>query len=114
MKPRLDLRGTELETISIFGYSPEFNESIVNLIKRILEGEFGSVMNERNDPDLSNIQAIYGDHHGYFWIAVEDHTVIGTIALLNLGNHRSCLRRMYVAPEYRGSGVATHLLNYLN
>ncbi len=62
------------------------------------------------DADLDMIPGVYKDR-GRFWIALVDSKVIGTIAVENNDGPIAKLRRMFVLPEYQGTGVAQQLLN---
>ncbi len=48
-----------------------------------------------------------------FWVAIDNTKVVGTIALIDIGNRQVCLRKMFVHKEYRGGsrGVALLLLD---
>jgi N-acetylglutamate synthase-like GNAT family acetyltransferase len=50
-----------------------------------------------------------------FGLQRQDEKVIGTIALLDIGNNKGALRKMFVSKEYRGKefGVGQDLLNCL-
>jgi len=49
------------------------------------------------------------------WIAIVENKVIGSIALLDIGNSRGALRKMFVHKDFRGKeyGVGHTLLNNL-
>ncbi|HEY6502858.1 MAG TPA: GNAT family N-acetyltransferase, partial [Chitinophagaceae bacterium] len=66
-------------------------------------------------PDLDEIPGFYQVNNGNFWIAKIEDKVIGTIALLDIGNNKGALRKMFVAKDYRGkeSGIGQTLLNTL-
>ncbi len=55
----------------------------------------------------------YQIKNGNFWIAIINKLVVGTIALLDIGNRRCALRKMFVLSKYRGKefGVGQQLLN---
>jgi GNAT superfamily N-acetyltransferase len=77
----------------------------------ILEGEFGITGVER--PDLSKISDVYQKGKSDFWIALEGNDVVGTIALADYGNGRGYLKRMYIGRQFRGTGLASALLETL-
>nr|WP_237705269.1 GNAT family N-acetyltransferase [Bacillus coahuilensis] len=56
----------------------------------------------------------YQIRKGNFWIARIEDRVVGTIALLDIGNDMVALRKMFVDKEYRGAkvGVAYRLLKH--
>jgi N-acetylglutamate synthase-like GNAT family acetyltransferase len=81
----------------------------------IQRNEFGIEITAAEQPDLHDIPAFYQVRSGNFWVAVADGRVVGTISLLDIGNHQGALRKMFVHPEFRGPryGTATRLLDAL-
>ena len=65
-----------------------------------------------DQPDLQNIPDFYQSGNGNFWVAINEGKIIGTIALLDIGNQQVALRKMFVSNAFRGSdkGVAQALL----
>jgi N-acetylglutamate synthase-like GNAT family acetyltransferase len=66
-------------------------------------------------PDLRQISTYYQVRDGNFWVALSGTSVVGTIALLDIGASQGALRKMFVAPGFRGSrlGTAQQLLDAL-
>ena len=85
------------------------------LIVGIQRDEFQLPITLEDQPDLRDIPAFYQQRAGNFWTAVSEGEVVGTVALLDIGNHQGALRKMFVHPSYRGpgSGVAARLLETL-
>jgi N-acetylglutamate synthase-like GNAT family acetyltransferase len=85
------------------------------LIVGIQRDEFQIPITLEDQPDLQNIPAFYQQGAGNFWVAVSEGKVVGTVALLDLGNHQGALRKMFVQASYRGPGhgVSARLLNTL-
>lgn len=96
-------------------FIPAYTQQVIDLILSIQQDEFQIPITAEQQPDLLNIQGFYQKSDGNFWIAVDDNTVIGTIALLDIGNQHAALRKMFVHQSYRGKemGVAKRLLNTL-
>ncbi|MBI2971649.1 MAG: GNAT family N-acetyltransferase [Candidatus Aenigmarchaeota archaeon] len=92
----------------IIEYNDLYKAQTKKFILRILIEEFGLDTFER--PDLDAIRSVYQEGGSNFWIAVENNKVIGSVAIINYGNKRGYLKRMYVDKEYRGSGLAKRLL----
>jgi N-acetylglutamate synthase-like GNAT family acetyltransferase len=88
--------------MDIKAYTEEYREDVINLILSIQRGEFGIPITREDQPDLSNIPGFYQPEKGNFWIALCDEQVVGTIALIDIGNNQGALRKMFVKPEYRG------------
>lgn len=85
---------------------------IIDLIVNIQRNEFELDITSDDQPDLSNIQEFYNHGFGGFWVAEHDHEIIGTIALLDIGNGNGALRKMFVLQSMRGAqiGIASKLL----
>ena len=79
----------------------------------IQRDEFGFPVTLEQQPDLIDVIGHYSSGKGGFWIALDNKKLVGSIGLLDLGAGQSSLRKMFVLPEYRGSGVAFDLLVHL-
>jgi len=101
--------------LNIEPYSDSCKDEVANLIINIQKEEFGIPITLGMQPDLMEIPSFYQIKNGNFWVAKDYNKVIGTIALLDIGNKRGALRKMFVAREYRGKqfGVGQALLNHL-
>jgi GNAT superfamily N-acetyltransferase len=99
--------------IRLMPYQPEHFDAATALIVSIQRDEFGFDIDLARQPDLSVIPEFYQSGTGNFWVALHDYTVIGTIALKDIGERSVALRKMFVATEYRGTewGVALKLLH---
>jgi len=103
-----------MEGIVITPYREEFQAQVAALVTSIQQ-EFGVPVTYEDQPDLKNIPGVYQQHSGNFWVALDGDTVIGTIALIDRGEHTGVLRKMFVHPNYRGAdkGVGKALLDML-
>lgn len=101
--------------IEIVPFSPEHADGVVSVILPIQQAEFDIPITLDVQPDLKDIPGFYQRGDGNFWVALAGGRVIGTIALLDIGNHQAALRKMFVAGSHRGSehGVAIQLLGTL-
>ena len=101
--------------VNIEPYRNSYKHEVGDLILKIQKDEFGIPITLDKQPDLKEIPGFYQINGGNFWIAKTDTKIIGTIALLDIGNGRGALRKMFVAKEYRGKefGVGQMLLNNL-
>ena len=68
--------------------------------------EFGFERDDAFDNDLDDPAAVYAA----LWVAVENGTVVGSVALRELGGGAVELKRMYLRPQQRGRGVGKQLL----
>lgn len=93
-------------------FSPADAQAVVDLVLSIQQSEFGIPITLEAQPDLQDIPGFYQRENGGFWVAESQGAVIGTIALLDIGNRQAALRKMFVAESHRGPehGVARQLL----
>jgi N-acetylglutamate synthase-like GNAT family acetyltransferase len=102
-------------SVQISVYSPDRQAQIIELISSIQRTEFGIDITPAQQPDLKSIPTFYQTGVGNFWVALVNDTVVGTIALKDIGKGKAALRKMFVAPAWRGRerGVAHALLDTL-
>jgi len=106
---------TPMTRISPFSNIEDYKEEVIKLILAIQQTEFGIPITLKDQPDLENISSYYQRGKGNFWIAVAEDKLVGCVALLDIGNSRGALRKMFVHKQYRGKryGVGQMLLNQL-
>ena len=88
-------------------YSKEYQAQVVDLILHIQQKEYNVQITKEDQPDLFTIEEFYQTGNGNFWVAICDDKVVGTISLLDIGNHQVALRKMFVNKEYRGAKYKT-------
>lgn len=118
MKPedtRSRIINTSAGTLEIVQFLTSYHAGVTSVIIPIQQQEFGLPITLKDQPDLLDIPAFYQRDIGNFWLALIDGKVVGTIALLDIGNAQGALRKMFVSDAYRGSsyGVANQLLTVL-
>lgn len=96
-------------------YLPQYQEQVINLIIDIQHNEFKVPIPLEEQPGLLKIPHFYQKDKGNFWVAVDYQQVVGTIALLDIGNNQAALQKCFVRKDYRGKdiGVGQQLLNNL-
>jgi len=101
--------------VRIQEFEEQYGEAIIEFILNIQQNEFGVPITIDDQKDLLNIAAFYQNGKGNFWIAIEDGKLVGTIALIHIGNRQGCLRKLFVQQDFRGKaiGVSALLLNTL-
>lgn len=100
--------------LEIKSFEEKYKTQVGELISKIQREEFGIEITLEQQPDLQDIVGFYQRGTGNFWIALCEDKVVGTIALLDIGNGQAALRKMFVAPEFRGRvGTASQLLGVL-
>jgi len=99
--------------VEIASYVAADRDGIADLIVGIQRGEFGIQITYDDQPDLKDIPGFYQKGAGNFWVARNGGTVVGTIALKDIGNRQVALRKMFVDAAHRGreQGVAQRLLD---
>jgi len=105
----------EIMPVEIRPFAPAHHAGVVALVVGIQQGEFGFSITYEQQPDLQDIPGFFRKGEGEFWVAVAGGRVVGTIALVDLGNGQGAVRKMFVDSAYRGrdAGVAQCLLTTL-
>src|SRR3954447_1757624 len=91
--------------MSIVPFQPEHAEGFRVLVGETLR-EFGFEPDPALDDDLDDPAAAYAA----LWIALDDESVVGSVALRDLGDGAVQLKRMYLRPDQRGRGLGKQLL----
>jgi len=101
--------------IEVVPFISEHGDGVVDVILPIQRAEFEIPITLEDRPDLRDVSGFYQRRAGNFWVALAGGEVVGTIALLDIGERRGALRKMFVAAEHRGAarGVAAKLLETL-
>lgn len=102
-------------TVEIVRYNKQHADGVRDLIVPIQREEFGIAITYEEQPDLQDVEAFYRRGCGDFWVALAGDRVVGSIALIDIGNRQSALRKMFVHADHRGrdKGVAQGLLDTL-
>ena len=90
------------DTIYIQSYESKYQSEVVDLIIHIQQKEYNVPITKEEQPDLQEIEQFYQRDNGSFWVAIHDGKVVGTVALLDIGNQQVALRKMFVKKEFRG------------
>jgi len=107
---------------TIVPFAAAHQQGVVELISGIQRGEYQLPITPADQPDLMGIPGFYrngAQGPGGFWVALDEAgRVVGTIALLNIGpgatgRGQGALRKMFVAQNQRGAGLAAALLDTL-
>lgn len=97
--------------LKIVEYKDRYKEKVVDLLVEIILNEFN--MNE-NVEDIKNFDYnSYKNGGGNLWLAIDENdNVIATSAIqVNNEKNEAKLVRVYLNMEYRGTGIATEMLN---
>ena len=103
------------DPVEIREFQPGQTQGVIDLILPIQQGEFGIPISAEDQPDLADICGVYQRGCGNFWVACHKTCVVGTVALIDVGNHQAALRKMFVHRAFRGreKGTAKRLLQTL-
>ena len=96
-----------MEDVTVHVYSRVYQQPVIDLILTIQREEFGVPITLEQQPDLTGIENFYQKGKGNFWVALYRGNVVGTIALIDIGNNQVALRKMFVTLPYRGSQFKT-------
>ena len=104
-----------MRVVKIETYTNSDKKDVADLILQIQNAEFGIPITLAMQPDLNDIPGFYQTNSGNFWVAKMDDKITGTISLLDIGDRKGALRKMFVDKDYRGKqfGVGQQLLNKL-
>ncbi len=88
----------------------EDSPGVLELVMRILSSEFPSDQAAYAPDDLSKLMETYQGPTGSFFVAEEDHRIVGTCGIKAESKRTAILRRLFVDPRYRGRGIGARLL----
>ena len=91
------------QRLTIASFVPGDEDAIIDLIVPIQSVEYGIAITADDQPDLRDIRGFYLPGRGGFWVARDGRQIVGTIALKEFGDDQGALRKMFVAPDYRGA-----------
>jgi GNAT superfamily N-acetyltransferase len=80
----------------------DYCNEIIDLILPIQQIEFNVPVTIEDQPDLSDIETNYHQTGGGFWGALQEGQLVGTIALISIGDGAGAIRKMFVRKEFRG------------
>ena len=82
--------------------NPHHLAQLVDLINycQNIEAKLNIKMTEQDD--IFQISSYYQSKGGNFWIALEENQVVGSIALLPIGNQTAVLKKFFTYPQFRG------------
>jgi ribosomal protein S18 acetylase RimI-like enzyme len=94
----------------ILPFHESFHESVVSLVKEILDDEYGSDVDPGADDDLKEIGTTYAPPDNYFVLALVGGKVVATGAILRISDSDCELRRLYVQAAHRRRGLASSIV----
>ena len=86
--------------------------AVVDLVTRTLaEFNLRFGVGTPTDEPIRSLPSSYTDAGGAFWVAVADNTIVGTCGVYPVEPGIFELRKMYLDPAARGTGVAARMLD---
>jgi N-acetylglutamate synthase-like GNAT family acetyltransferase len=102
-------------SVTIEPFTAVQRRAVANLVLAIQRREFDIPVTLETQPDLVDIEGFFRRDKGDFWVASAGTKPVGSIGLLDIGEGRGALRKMFVHAAWRGreKGVAQGLLDTL-
>lgn len=99
--------------MKIVPYADCYKNQVVSLILHIQNEESNLNLSIDEQPELKDIEGIFLKQRGGFWVAIENDTVISTIALLRVSDSEGVLKKFFVEENHRGKKVGLQLYSAL-
>ena len=101
-----------MNTVEIIEFQPQYEQAVKDLIYLVLrslkvENKYPEI---NRDTDLDYIQEKYKER-GRFWLAIKDDKLIGTVAIEEMDKDTAKLKRMFVLPDFQGTGIGQKLFD---
>jgi len=96
--------------VNIRAYQPEDDGAIQGLIADIMDKEFPQTKAAYPMDDLTHISTVYGGPGDAFFVAVDHHQIVGTVAVKHEDKRVALLRRIFVAPTHRNQKLGIGLI----
>ncbi|WP_340820331.1 GNAT family N-acetyltransferase [Methanolobus sp. WCC4] len=94
--------------MSTVPFSPEYSSATKSFVLGVLLGE-GFEYDPMKDSDLDDIEGVYLEKGGGFFLFLDDGEIIGTSAVKPLGSGICEIKRIYVKKECRGKGIGSDM-----
>ena len=97
----------QLASVRIVPLNPSHQEDISRFMTTIAT-EFTEPITTVETKKITDLALLPTDK---YWVATAEGKAVGTVGLTTIANHTIVLKRVFLAKEYRGQGVATALLD---
>lgn len=88
--------------INITSYNDKYKDDIIKLVLHCQNDGTRPIVDVSGQQDLLDINNCYFKNGGFFWTALNENKLAGTIGLMNYGNGIGMLKKFFVYEEYRG------------
>ncbi len=82
-------------------FEPNYQTEVITLIEKIQVEEFHILIEEAQRQELQSISKSFGRNNSNYWIALFNEKVIGTIAVIDIGQNAFELRDVFLDRDYR-------------
>ena len=89
----------------------EVHENDIRTFMEVIEREFEEPI---SNPNAAQVMSLKERQNERLWVALIDGKARGTIGITIISEQTLVLKRMFVAKEYHGKGIAQLLLNHVN
>lgn len=100
-----------MNVMNIRPFQEKDGEAVKTLISDILDQEFQLVKSVYSDTDLNTISKTYSGKRNTFFVGEVDRRIIGTVAVKEDDRETALLRRLFVAPAFRGKDLGSRLVD---
>lgn len=88
--------------INITSYNDKYKDDIIKLVLHCQNDGTRPIVDVSGQQDLLDINDCYFKNGGFFWTALNENKLAGTIGLMNYGNGIGMLKKFFVYEDYRG------------
>lgn len=102
-----------MNSVVIKPFNPDHQNAVERLVLPIQQIEFGVKITREEQPDLMDITGTFQRGNGNFWVAIDGDNVVGTVGVVDIGNHQIALKKLFVSSSHRGKekGIAQTLMS---
>jgi ribosomal protein S18 acetylase RimI-like enzyme len=97
------------KSVKIDIYTSEDDKKLIALVTAVL-AEHNFKFDQKLDADMYSIGEAYINGGGLFFVAKDGEKVVGCAGVRRISSELAELRRIYLLPEYRGSGMGRMLV----
>lgn len=97
--------------ISVRRFQNEDENTVIELIKAIMNQEFRGDQAAYPTEDIQNIHKAYSGLGEAFFVATDGTKIVGTVAIKKEDGRIALLRRLFVANDYRGRQIGVKLID---
>ena len=99
-----------VDKIKVREYQDADKDEVYSLILSIMEQEFEDIPASVYLEDIGDIINVYGGERDHFYVCEKDGRIIATVGLKEDDEENALLRRLFVNPHFRGTGLGSELV----